>query len=33
MIAQLKTIGAPVTEENGSFVTLDPSGNRIYLQI
>lgn len=33
IIAQLKNIGAPVTEENGSFVTSDPSGNRIYLQV
>ncbi|EKN71311.1 hypothetical protein BABA_02227 [Neobacillus bataviensis LMG 21833] len=33
MIAQLKNIGAPVTEENGSYVTSDPSGNRIFLQI
>ena len=33
VIAQLKSIGATVTEENGSFVTHDPSGNRIYLGI
>ncbi|MFF2448364.1 VOC family protein [Neobacillus sp. NPDC058068] len=33
IIAQLKNIGAPVTEENGSFVTSDPSGNRILLQV
>ncbi len=33
IIAQLKSIGASVTEENGSFVSYDPSGNRIYLGI
>jgi catechol 2,3-dioxygenase len=33
VIAQLKSIGASVTEENGSFVSYDPSGNRIYLGI
>ncbi|WP_203247314.1 VOC family protein [Sporosarcina beigongshangi] len=33
VIDQLKSIGASVTEENGSFVTSDPSGNRIYLGI
>jgi catechol 2,3-dioxygenase len=33
LIAQLKNIGASVTEEKGSFVTTDPSGNRIYLQV
>jgi len=33
VIAQLKNIGAVVTEGNGSFVTYDPSGNRIYLGI
>lgn len=33
IIHQLKNIGAIVTEENGYFVTLDPSGNRILLQI
>lgn len=33
IIAQLKNIGASVTKENGSFVTSDPSGNRIYLQV
>ncbi|EGQ24178.1 glyoxalase [Sporosarcina newyorkensis 2681] len=32
-IAQLKSIGASVTEERGSFITYDPSGNRIYLEI
>ncbi|WP_413376316.1 VOC family protein [Alkalihalobacillus sp. 1P02AB] len=31
MIAQLKGIGASVTEENGSSITTDPSGNRIRL--
>ncbi|MXQ55221.1 VOC family protein [Shimazuella alba] len=31
-VNQLKSIGASVTEENGSFVTIDPSGNRIYLK-
>ncbi|WHY87114.1 VOC family protein [Neobacillus novalis] len=33
IIVQLKNIGASVTEEKGSFVTSDPSGNRIYLQV
>ncbi|MFJ5714567.1 VOC family protein [Neobacillus sp. NPDC093127] len=33
IIVQLKNIGASVTEEKGSFVTTDPSGNRIYLQV
>ncbi|MFZ7943636.1 MULTISPECIES: VOC family protein [Bacillaceae] len=33
IIAQLKNIGARVTEENGSFITSDPSGNRIFLQV
>lgn len=33
VIAQLKNIGASVTEENGSFVSYDPSGNRVYLGI
>lgn len=33
IIAQLKNIGASVTKENDSFVTSDPSGNRIYLQV
>jgi catechol 2,3-dioxygenase len=33
LIAQLTNIGAPVTEANGSFVTSDPSGNRIYLRV
>lgn len=31
-VAQLEKIGAAVTEENGSYVTSDPSGNRIILQ-
>ena len=31
IIALLKEIGASVTEENGSIVTTDPSGNRIRL--
>lgn len=33
MIAQLKRIGTIVNEENGTFITVDPSGNRISLQI
>lgn len=33
IIAQLKNIGASITEENGEFVTSDPSGNRIRLRI
>ncbi|HLS59524.1 MAG TPA: VOC family protein [Virgibacillus sp.] len=33
VINQLERIGASVTEENDSFVTSDPSGNRIYLGI
>ncbi|MFJ7933923.1 VOC family protein [Sporosarcina sp. NPDC096371] len=33
VIEQLKSIGASVTEENASFVSYDPSGNRIYLEI
>ncbi len=33
VIAQLESIGASVTEDKGSFVTHDPSGNRIYLGI
>jgi len=32
MVAQLEKIGAAVTEVNGSYVTSDPSGNRIILQ-
>jgi catechol 2,3-dioxygenase len=31
-VAQLEKIGAAVTEENGNYVTSDPSGNRIILQ-
>jgi len=33
IIAQLKSIGASVTEENDSIISYDPSGNRIYLGI
>ncbi|BAQ09333.1 glyoxalase/bleomycin resistance [Bacillus sp. OxB-1] len=33
IIEQLTQIGAAVTEENGSIFTVDPSGNRIVLQI
>lgn len=33
VLTQLKSIGASVTEENGSFFTYDPSGNRIFLGI
>ena len=33
MIEQLKIIGASVTQENGSSVTSDPSGNRIILKV
>lgn len=33
IISQLKQIGATVTEENGSFMTADPSGNRIQLAV
>ncbi|WP_066064501.1 VOC family protein [Neobacillus soli] len=33
IIAQLKSIGATITEENNSFVTSDPSGNRIILKV
>ncbi len=33
IIAQLKDIGASVTEEKGYFATSDPSGNRIRLQV
>ncbi|KGA97464.1 glyoxalase [Alkalihalobacillus alcalophilus ATCC 27647 = CGMCC 1.3604] len=31
IIAQLKGIGASVTEKSGSIITTDPSGNRIHL--
>ncbi len=33
ILEQLKDIGATVTEENGYFVTKDPSGNRIHLLV
>ncbi|MEI3614014.1 VOC family protein [Pseudogracilibacillus sp. SO30301A] len=33
IIAQLNNIGAFVHEENGSYMTLDPSGNRIILKV
>ncbi|HYK74998.1 MAG TPA: VOC family protein [Pseudoneobacillus sp.] len=33
IITQLKSIDAAVIEENGSFVTSDPSGNRIILKV
>ncbi|MFD2442653.1 VOC family protein [Bacillus sp. CGMCC 1.16607] len=33
VIANLKNIGASITEQNGSFVTSDPSGNRIHLLV
>jgi catechol 2,3-dioxygenase len=33
IIAQLKNIGATVSHENGAYVTVDPSGNRIILKI
>ena len=33
IIAQLKNIGASVTEENGSAIATDPSGNRIHLRV
>ncbi|WP_423800876.1 VOC family protein [Neobacillus sp. SAB-20_R2A] len=33
IINQLKSIGASVAEENGSFITSDPSGNRIILKV
>ncbi|HLR67901.1 MAG TPA: VOC family protein [Virgibacillus sp.] len=33
IITQLKNIGASVHEENSSFITTDPSGNRISLQV
>ncbi|WP_462408549.1 VOC family protein [Neobacillus sp. Marseille-QA0830] len=33
IIEQLKNIGASIFEENGSFVTSDPSGNRIILRV
>jgi catechol 2,3-dioxygenase len=33
VVANLKKIGASVTEKNGTFVTLDPSGNCIHLEV
>lgn len=33
IIAQIKQIGAPVYEKNGKFITVDPAGNRISLDI
>ncbi|GAA0134383.1 VOC family protein [Paenibacillus sp. YSY-4.3] len=33
VIANLRNIGASVTEENGAFATADPSGNRILLLV
>lgn len=33
IVVQLKSIGAAVTEEDGKFVTSDPSGNHINLQV
>ncbi len=33
IIAQLKNIGASVTEENGFTIATDPSGNRIHLSV
>ncbi|WP_163103422.1 VOC family protein [Peribacillus alkalitolerans] len=33
IIEQLENIGASITEEFGSFITSDPSGNRIYLRV
>ncbi|WP_028775992.1 VOC family protein [Shimazuella kribbensis] len=33
IVNQLKNIGASITENKGSIVTADPSGNRIYLKI
>ncbi len=33
IIAQLKNIGASVTEDNGLTVATDPSGNRIHLRV
>jgi catechol 2,3-dioxygenase len=32
-VEMLKKIGATVTEENGAYVTTDPSGNRIQLRV
>jgi catechol 2,3-dioxygenase len=33
VVANLKNMGASVTEENGAFATADPSGNRILLKV
>lgn len=33
IVANLKSIGADIIEENGSFVTVDPSGNHIQLLV
>jgi len=33
IIEQLKNVGAPVTEEQGTYITVDPSGNRIKLTV
>lgn len=33
LIGQLKSIGASVIQENGTYVTSDPSGNRIILKV
>ncbi|WP_028782368.1 VOC family protein [Thalassobacillus devorans] len=33
VIASLERIGASVTEERGMFITSDPSGNRIHLEV
>src|SRR5690625_2202770 len=33
IITQLKSIGAPVSEENGSTIATDPSGIRIHLGV
>lgn len=33
VITSLKQVGAPVTEENNTFITFDPSGNQIVLAI
>ncbi|MCZ8516683.1 VOC family protein [Paenibacillus filicis] len=33
VVAHLENIGAPITEENSTFATTDPSGNRILLLV
>lgn len=33
VVANLKNLGATIVEENGSIMTVDPSGNRIQLQV